>query len=63
MTYNTPLDAATAVWVETLDDDAREFFEERAGIAEFDGGMSRLDAEQLAKALTEAYLERRENHA
>ena len=63
MTYNTPLDAATAVWVETLDDDAREFFEERAGIAEFDGGMSRLDAEQLAKALTEAYLERRGNHA
>ena len=63
MTYNTPLDAATAVWVETLDDDARKFFEERAGIAEFDGGMSRLDAEQLAKALTEAYLERRGNHA
>ena len=60
MAYNTPLDAATAVWVETLDDDAREFFEERAGIAEFDGGMSRLDAEQLAKALTEAYLERRD---
>ena len=47
-------------WLETLDDDAREFFEERAGIAQFDGGMSRLDAEQLAKALTEAYLERRD---
>lgn len=63
MPYNKPLDATTAIWVETLDDDAREFFEERAGIAEFDGGMSRLNAEQLAKALTEAYLERRENDA
>ena len=63
MTYNAPLDAATAVWLETLDDDAREFFEERAGIAEFDGGLPKFDAEQLAKALTEAYLERRGNHA
>ena len=50
-------------WLETLDDDAREFFEERAGIAEFDGGLPKFEAEQLAKALTEAYLERRGNHA
>lgn len=47
-------------WFETLDDDAREFFEERAGIAEFEAGMSRLDAELTAKALTESYIERRD---
>jgi hypothetical protein len=50
-------------WLETLDDDAREFFEERAAIMEFDGGLSRMEAEQAAKALTLAYLERRDNHA
>jgi hypothetical protein len=49
-----------ATWIETFDDDAREYFEERAGIAEFDAGMSRLEAEQAAKALTEAYLLRRD---
>lgn len=48
-------------WLLTLDDDAREFFEERAGIAEFDAGMPRLDAELAAKALTESYLQRRGN--
>ncbi len=45
--------------LKTLDDDAREFFEERAGIMEFDGGLPRAEAEQAAKALTESYLERR----
>ena len=63
MTYNVPLAADVAVWVATLDDDAREFFEERAGIAEFDGGLPKFEAEQAAKALTESYIERRENHA
>ena len=47
-------------WLKTLDDDAREFFEERAGIMEFDGGLPRTEAELAAKALTEAYLERRD---
>lgn len=47
-------------WFETLDDDAQEFFEERAAIMEFDGGLSRIEAEQAAKALTEAYLQRRD---
>lgn len=50
-------------WFEMLDDDAREFFEERAAIMEFDGGLPRLEAEQAAKALTEAYLLRRANNA
>ena len=48
-------------WLETLDDDAREFFEERAAIMEFDGGLPRSEAEIAAKALTEAYLQRRNN--
>ena len=43
-------------WLKTLDDDAREFFEERAAILEFDGGLSRSDAEHEAQKLTECYL-------
>ena len=43
-------------WLKTLDDDAREFFEERAAILEFDGGLSRSDAEGEAQKLTERYL-------
>lgn len=38
----TPLDLAL------LTPDQREHFEERAGIAEFDGGLSRQEAEMLA---------------
>ena len=34
---------------------ARQDFEERAAIMEFDGGLSRDDAEREAKALTLAY--------
>jgi hypothetical protein len=57
--YNVPLDPEVATWVETLDDDAREYFEERAGIYEFEAGMSRFRAEFSAKALTEKYMQRR----
>ncbi len=46
-------------WFETLDDDAQEFFQERAAIMEFDGGLPRIEAEQAAKALTEAFVARR----
>jgi hypothetical protein len=35
----------SALWA---NDDCREFFEERAGIAEFDGGLSRDQAEAQA---------------
>lgn len=34
-----------------LDDDQKEAFEERAAIMEFDGGLSREDAEREAKKL------------
>lgn len=52
--YTRPLSPSVAHWVERLDANAREFFEERAAIYEFDGGMSRHDAEVAAKAATEA---------
>ncbi len=48
-----------AEWLETLDDDAREYFEERAAILEFDGGLSRFDAEIEAQKLTQLYLDRK----
>ena len=43
-----PLSPDVATFVESLDIDAREYFEERAGIAEFEAGMSRPEAEQFA---------------
>jgi hypothetical protein len=50
-----PLSPDVATFVETLDIDAREYFEERAGIAEFEAGMSRADAEQFALELTRVH--------
>lgn len=50
-----------STWFEKLDEDAQEFFQERAAIMEFDGGLSRIDAETAAKDLTEAYFQRRDD--
>ena len=50
-----------AEWLDTLDDDAREFFEERAAILEFDGGLPKREAELVARELTLAFLARRHN--
>ena len=47
-------------WLDTLDDDAREFFEERAAIMEYDAGQPREAAEAEAQRLTLIYLQRRE---
>ena len=55
----TPLDSRLAQLVEALDDDAREFYEERAGILEYDGGHPRPNAESLAWEETQRYLKRR----
>jgi hypothetical protein len=44
-TYPVPLNPDVARWAASLDDNAREFFNERAGIREYDGGLSRADAE------------------
>lgn len=47
--YPIPLDQVIADWVISLDDNAREFFEERAGIREYEGGLSRREAESEAR--------------
>lgn len=52
--------SALADWIATLDADAREFFEERAAILEYEAGLSRPDAEARAQHLTDAYRQRRE---
>lgn len=57
--YARPLDAKVARWVDGLDDDALEFFQERAGIREHDGGLPRAQAEAAAWAETVDYLKRR----
>ena len=44
-----PLDPDIAEWVMGLDANARELFEERAGIREYEGGLSRADAESEAR--------------
>ena len=43
-----PIDPDIARWFVSLDENARELFNERAGIREYDGGMSRQDAERAA---------------
>ena len=53
--YQEPLNTDVKNFVETLDSNAREYFEERAGIAEFEAGMSRAEAEQFAMELTLAH--------
>ena len=47
--FPIPLDPDIADWVTTLDENARELFEERAGIRQYEGGLSRLDAESEAR--------------
>lgn len=44
----TPQDPLVAELVNRLNDNLREAFEERAGIMEYDGGLSRAHAECLA---------------
>jgi hypothetical protein len=57
--FPVPGDPVIAAFVKTLDPDEREYFEERAAIAEFEGCLSRAEAEARAYALTLAYRERR----
>jgi hypothetical protein len=47
--FPVPLDPDIARWAASLNEDARELFNERAGIREFDGGMSRQEAESEAQ--------------
>ncbi len=48
-TLTVPLDVEIAAWLNTLDESGVELFHERAGIREFDGGLSRFDAEAAAQ--------------
>lgn len=43
-----PLDPALAARVARLDENQREWFDERCALREYDGGLSRADAEQAA---------------
>ena len=54
--YTRPLRPDVAQWADGLDDDAREWFEERAAIYEYEAGMSRHDAEVAAKSATVQFL-------
>ncbi|WP_027794284.1 hypothetical protein [Paraburkholderia acidipaludis] len=56
---STPTDPAVAARVAEYDEDAREWFVERAAIREFDGGLPRPEAERLALEDTERWLARR----
>lgn len=58
-TYQPPLSRQIAHWLAELDDDANEFFQERAAVREHMGGFSREHAENLAWAETQRYVERR----
>ncbi len=44
-----PIDPEIAAWVMGLDENVREFFEERAGIRQYEGGLSRSTAESEAR--------------
>ena len=57
--YTTPLDPAIAAEANLLDEDAREYFEERAAIRQFSGGMDQCSAERAALEETRAYIARR----
>lgn len=58
-TYVPPLDPELARKFYALDPAAQEFYQERAGIRQFDGGQSRREAEAEAWEDTLRYLEQR----
>ncbi len=49
MNHPTPIDPDIAAWVLSLDANARELFEERAAIRQYEGGLSRAEAESEAR--------------
>lgn len=57
--YTPPLDPELARKVYALDDDAQEFYHERAGLREFSGEQSRWKAEKGAWEDTLRYLAQR----
>lgn len=57
-----PIDPAVAAKVADYDENAREWFWERAAIREFEGGWPREQAERLALVDTERRLVNRASH-
>lgn len=53
--WQPPIDASIARAVARLNPGQREFFEERAGILEFDAGLPRAEAERQALAQTREF--------
>lgn len=58
--YTPPLDPDLAIKVIALDENAHEFFQERAGVRQYLGGLSRPKAEAAAWEDTLRYLELRD---
>ena len=54
-----PCDPQVQQFWRSLDDDAKEYFDERAAVAEYEAGLSRTEAEAMAMHLTVAYRQRR----
>ena len=48
--YPIPVDPDIESWIASLDDNSRELFNERAGIREQDGGLTRRQIELAAYA-------------
>lgn len=61
--YVPPLDPELARKFYALDPAAQEFYQERAGIRQFDGGQSQREAEAEAWEDTLRYLEQRDGAA
>lgn len=59
--YRLPLDPDLAIKVYALDENAHEFFQERAGVRQYLGGLSRPEAEAAAWEETLLYLEQRDS--
>lgn len=59
--YMPPLDPDLAIKVLALDENAHEFFQERAGVRQYLGGLSRPKAEAAAWEDTLRYLEQRDS--
>ncbi len=58
--YTPPLDPDLAIKVGALNEAAQEFYQERAGVRQFDGGLSRPEAEAAAWEDTLLYLDQRD---
>lgn len=61
--YTLPLNPELRRWFQSLDEDAKCFYQERAAIREFEGNQNRSMAERLAWVDTLNYLKTRAGSA